>query len=48
MLTIPGEENSYVILLLKNKYNPNKNEEMLKIMVKINSIEPILKSNKKY
>ena len=48
ILTIPGEENSNVILLLKNKYKPNKTEERLKIIENINSIEPILKSNKKY
>ena len=38
ILTIPGEENSNVILLLKNKYKPNKTEERLKIIENIKNV----------
>ena len=48
ILAVPAVVSSYVMLLFSKRKNPKNNENVPKNIERISSIEPTLKSNKKY
>ena len=48
ILAFPADVSSYVILLLINRNNPKNSDDKPNNIERINSIEPTLKSSKKY
>ena len=48
MLAVPADVNSYVMLLLIKRNNPKNKDDKPNNIERINSIEPTLKSSKKY